>query len=53
MYKRQVNKVEGRCSPSVALANNGAEESKGTPMLKEAHQLLKLDLEQVDATLVS
>ena len=36
-----VNKVEGRCSPSVALANNGAEESKGTPMLKEAHQLLK------------
>ena len=25
----------------VALANNGAEESKGTPMLKEAHQLLK------------
>ena len=24
-----------------ALANNGAEESKGTPMLKEAHQLLK------------
>ena len=37
-----VNKVEGRCSPSVALANNGAEESKGTPMLKEAHQLLKV-----------
>ena len=36
-----VNKVEGRQSPSVALANNGAEESKGTPMLKEAHQLLK------------
>ena len=36
-----VNKVEGRRSPSVALANNGAEESKGTPMLKEAHQLLK------------
>ena len=29
-----VNKVEGRTSPSVALANNGAEESKGTPMLK-------------------
>ena len=27
-----VNKVEGRTSPSVALANNGAEESKGTPM---------------------
>ena len=36
-----VNKVEGRRSPSVALANNGAEESKGTPMHKEAHQLLK------------
>ena len=36
-----VNKVEGRRDPSVALANNGAEESKGTPMLKEAHQLLK------------
>ena len=36
-----VNKVEGRKSPSVALANNGAEESKGTPMLREAHQLLK------------
>ena len=36
-----VNKVESRTSPSVALANNGAEESKGTPMLKEAHQLLK------------
>ena len=37
-----VNKVEGRKNPSVALANNGAEESKGTPMLKEAHQLLKV-----------
>ena len=36
-----VNKVEGRKNPSVALANNGAEESKGTPMLREAHQLLK------------
>ena len=36
-----VNKVEGRKDPSVALANNGAEESKGTPMLREAHQLLK------------
>ena len=36
-----VNKVEGRTAPTVALANNGAEESKGTPMLKEAHQLLK------------
>ena len=36
-----VNKVEGRKNPSVALANNGAEESKGTPVLREAHQLLK------------
>ena len=36
-----VNRVEGRTSPSVALTNNGAEESKGTPMLREAHQLLK------------
>mgnify|MGYP000106809543 CR=1 FL=1 len=36
-----VNKVEGRQNPTVALANNGAEESKGTPMLREAHQLLK------------
>ena len=36
-----VNKVEGRTAPTVALANNGAEESKGTPMLREAHQLLK------------
>ena len=36
-----VNKVEGRKSPSVALANNGAEESKGTPVLRDAHQLLK------------
>ncbi len=36
-----MDKVEGRRSPSVALANNGAEESKGTPVLREAHQLLK------------
>ena len=36
-----VNRVEGRTAPTVALANNGAEESKGTPMLREAHQLLK------------
>ncbi len=37
-YMQQVMHVE---SPAVALANNGAEESKGTPMLKEAYQLLK------------
>lgn len=36
-----VNKVEGRANPTVALANNGAEESKGTPVLRDAHQLLK------------
>ncbi len=36
-----MNRVEGRSKPTVALANNGAEESKGTPMLREAHQLLK------------
>ena len=36
-----VNKVEGRTAPTVALANNGAEESKGTPVLRDAHQLLK------------
>ena len=36
-----VNKLEGRKNPSVALANNGAEESKGTPVLRDAHQLLK------------
>ena len=38
---RKSYQVGDRTSPSVALANNGAEESKGTPMLKEAHQLLK------------
>ncbi len=36
-----MQKVEGRPDPSVGLVNNGAEESKGTPMLREAHQLLK------------
>lgn len=36
-----VRKVEGRAEPTVALANNGAEESKGTPMLREAHRRLK------------
>lgn len=34
-------RVEGRKNPTVGLANNGAEESKGTPVLREAHQLLK------------
>ena len=28
-------------NPRVALANNGAEETKGTPVVKEAHQMMK------------
>ena len=31
----------GRTAPKVALVNNGAEETKGTPIYREAHQLLK------------
>ena len=34
-------KVMGRENPAVALVNNGAEEHKGTPMYREAHQKLK------------
>lgn len=34
-------KVMGRAQPQVALVNNGAEDSKGTPIYREAHQLLK------------
>ena len=34
-------KVMGRTAPKVALVNNGAEETKGTPIYHEAHQLLK------------
>ena len=34
-------KVMGRTAPKVALGNNGAEETKGTPIYREAHQLLK------------
>ena len=34
-------KVMGRTQPKVALVNNGAEETKGTPTYREAHQLLK------------
>ena len=30
-----VNKVEGRRDPSVALANNGAEESKGKMCIRD------------------
>ena len=36
-----MNKVMGLEQPRVALVNNGAEESKGTPTYVEAHQLLK------------
>ena len=36
-----MQKVMSRPDPAVALANNGAEETKGTPMLREAHQRLK------------
>ena len=36
-----MNKVMGLEAPRVALVNNGAEESKGTPTYVEAHQLLK------------
>lgn len=34
-------RVMGRKSPAVALINNGAEDTKGTPMYREAHQKLK------------
>ena len=34
-------KVMGRAQPQVALVNNGAEDTKGTPVYREAHQLLK------------
>ncbi|MBC5580372.1 phosphate acyltransferase PlsX [Anaerofilum sp. BX8] len=36
-----MEKVMGRREPKVALVNNGAEESKGTPVYVEAHQLMK------------
>ena len=34
-------KVMGRTAPKVALVNNGAEDTKGTPIYREAHHLLK------------
>lgn len=34
-------KVMGRTQPKVALINNGAEDTKGTPIYREAHQKLK------------
>lgn len=36
-----MEKVMGRKSPAVALINNGTEETKGTPVYREAHALLK------------
>ena len=36
-----MNMVMGRKDPAVALVNNGAEDTKGTPMYREAHGLLK------------
>ena len=36
-----MNKVMGVAEPKVALVNNGAEESKGTPTYVEAHGLLR------------
>ena len=36
-----MNKVMGVASPAVALVNNGAEDTKGTPTYREDHQLLK------------
>lgn len=38
LYMQNIMKVE---NPRVALANNGEEETKGTPVVKEAHQLMK------------
>lgn len=38
MYMENIMGVK---NPRVALANNGAEETKGTPMIKEAYQLMK------------
>ena len=34
-------KVMGRHDPSVALVNNGAEDTKGTPIYREAHGLMR------------
>ncbi len=38
-----MDRVMGIENPTVALVNNGAEESKGTPLYQEAHQLLKVN----------
>ena len=36
-----MDRVMGRKHPTVGLVNNGTEEGKGTPLTKEAHELLK------------
>lgn len=36
-----MSRVQGIKQPTVALVNNGAEETKGTPLYREAHALLK------------
>ncbi len=41
MGSTYMEKVMGRENPAVALLNNGAEETKGTPVYVEAHRLLK------------
>ena len=38
LYMQNIMKVE---APRVALANNGSEETKGTPLVKEAYELMK------------
>lgn len=38
LYMKHIMKLE---SPRVALANNGEEDTKGTPMVKEAYELMK------------
>ncbi len=38
LYMKNIMKVE---NPRVALANNGTEETKGTPVVKEAYALMK------------
>lgn len=38
IYMQNIMKVE---APRVALANNGSEETKGTPVVKEAYELMK------------
>ncbi|MGN1421294.1 MAG: phosphate acyltransferase PlsX [Eubacterium sp.] len=38
LYMKHILKYE---NPSVALANNGTEDTKGTPMVKEAYALMK------------